>query len=144
MQSLSFVFVVHKVQVDPNMSMLTCQTTSRPHYVINKIWGLWIKLWKLHIYVTSRSGNLDKVRWNVSRRICGIFLPLWAVWCVFLRNYFWPDAANRSKGRLFPLVSCQWWQGKLKTAENARNHSGHPGSCGLKQVASLTLLRLLG
>ena len=27
MQSLSFVFIVNKAQIDPKMSMLTCQTT---------------------------------------------------------------------------------------------------------------------
>lgn len=33
MQSLSFVVIVNKVQMDPKMSMLTCQTTDRPHCV---------------------------------------------------------------------------------------------------------------
>lgn len=76
MQSLSFVFIVNKAQIDPKMSMLTCQTTDRPHCV-----------WKLCLYVTARSEYLNEARWNVSQHSCGIFLPLWADWSVFLWNY---------------------------------------------------------
>ena len=76
MQSLSFVFIVNKAQIDPKMSMLTCQTTDRPHCV-----------WKLRLYVTARSEYLNEARWNVSQHSCGIFLPLWADWSFFLWNY---------------------------------------------------------
>ena len=76
MQSLSFVFIVNKAQIDPKMSMLTCQTTDRPHCV-----------WKLCLYVTARSEYLNEARWNVNQHSCGIFLPLWANWSIFLWNY---------------------------------------------------------
>ena len=64
MQSLSFVVIVNKVQMDPKMSMLTCQTTDRPHCV-----------WKLRLYVTSQSEYLNKARWNVNHSY-GIFFAL--------------------------------------------------------------------
>ena len=51
MQSLSFVFIVNKAQIDPKMSMLTCQTTDRPHCVL-----------KLHLYVTAQSEYLNEAR----------------------------------------------------------------------------------
>ena len=64
MQSLSFVVIVNKAQIDLKMSMLTCQTTDRPHCV-----------WKLRLYVTSQSEYLNKARWNVNHS-CGIFFAL--------------------------------------------------------------------
>ena len=75
MQSLSFVVIVNKAQMDLKMSMLTCETTDRPHCV-----------WKLRLYITSQSEYLNKARWNVNHS-CGIFLPLWADWSIFLWNY---------------------------------------------------------
>ena len=46
----------------------------------------------------SRSEYINILKWNVNRHICGIFLPSWAVWSVFLQNYFWPEAGQRGNG----------------------------------------------
>ena len=35
-----------------------------------------MNLWKLHILITSRSEYLNKVKWNVNRRICDFFFSL--------------------------------------------------------------------
>ena len=35
--------------------------------------GLWIKLWKLHILLTTWSEYLNEATWNVNWCICGIF-----------------------------------------------------------------------
>ena len=42
-----------------------------------------MKLWKLHIQIISRSEDLNKYKWNVHRRICGIFFALMGRLSVF-------------------------------------------------------------
>ena len=72
-------------------------TSNRPHYAFavlmstwdeQNIWGLWIKLLKLHIFFTSRSEYLTIVKSNIYRCIFDIFWTSRAVWSVFSRNYF--------------------------------------------------------
>ena len=72
------------------------------------MWGSWIKLLKLHIFFTSLSECFIIVKWNVYRRISGIFWPSRAVWSVFSRNYFRREAFKRGRGD--KVVKGLFWQ----------------------------------
>ena len=70
------------------------------HYVLvvsycwhetNRIWGLWIKLWKLRIWITSRSEYLNKVKWNINGRNCDIFSLHGPFEAPFCENGLWPE-----------------------------------------------------
>ena len=39
---------------------------------------------------TSRSEYPNQVKWSINGLMCGVFSPSWAIWSVFLWNYFWP------------------------------------------------------